>query len=452
MPKGIIETKAQEKKWQKAKEIAEEQGKGKRWPLIMHIFKQMGGMSKEESPDKNVAIERALAAQGRKTTIPEEAHQALHSWWNENKQKVLSPKQQKTLSDMQEVKARRSQIGLVKKSQYIDDIYDALFALKKTIEEDFLSKADEKRKTSRMGEWQLHHEHTPEEIAEMQKLTEQGYHPREAAHIVSGGQGGRGEPKDFLRALGNSVRPTMLSQNMMDHAKEFANDWLDNYHSKTAKYLQEEKNPVRHASSKMKEAHKERVGDYEKAYHNFLSSDELKNKSPMQRHKAIKEWKANWKSENPDHEAGIENVSRAGQAYNQAEEARKQHVEDIKRHIVSGPEAPPEQSGEFEPTTARGVAEMMGGSGKEEGPAQYGVQKDPTVSFAAQHSKFVQDVLKPQVEQKTQPKIEQTIAQPKVEQKPAEQTKTIIRRKAKPEQLERMSRVDAAKMSSKGNE
>jgi stress-induced morphogen len=447
MPKGIIETKAQEKKWQRAKDIAEEQGKGQRWPLIMHIFKQMGGMSKDDSTDKNVAIERALAAQGKKTTIPEEAHQALHSWWQENKQKMLSPEQQKKLADIQQVKARRSKMGLVKKSQQIDDIYDALFSLKSVIEEEYLSKADEKRK-SRMADWQLHPDHTPEEIAEMQKLTEQGYHPREASHIVSGGRGGRGEARDFLRALGSSVKPTMLSSSMMDHAKEFANDWLDNYHSKTSKYLQEEKNPVKHASAKMKEAHQERVGDYEKAYHDFLSSDDLKGKSPMQRHKAIKEWKSNWKQENPDHESKIEDVSKKGSSYSQAEQARKEHVEDIKRHLVSGPMATTDAPQEFEPTTARGVAEMMGTSGSEDAPPQYRVEKDPVTSFSTKHSKFVENVLKPSVSQvqEKQPEIKQeTAPQP-------EPAKTIIRRKAKPEQLERMSRIDAAKMSTKGGE
>lgn len=89
MPKGVVETPSQEKKWEKAKEIAAEQGKSKRWPLIMHIFKQMGGMSKADQDHQNVLVERALAAQGKKTTIPQEAHEALHSWWQSNKDRLL---------------------------------------------------------------------------------------------------------------------------------------------------------------------------------------------------------------------------------------------------------------------------------------------------------------------------------------------------------------------------
>jgi hypothetical protein len=455
MPKGIIKTPEQEKKWEKAKEVAAEQGKSKRWPLIMHIFKQMGGMSKADDEHKNVLIERALQSQGKKTTIPQEAHEALHSWWQQNRDRLLSQKQKEDIAQIKSVKEKRSKLGLVKGREYLDEMSIALSALKNELSEE-LSKAEEKKSS---GEWSQSPDHTPEELDRIAKLVEEGYHPREAAHMISPATGGRGEPRDFMRALQSYVKPTQLSPKMHEHAKKVAQQWLDQYEQHIAEQAKPEINPILHASGKLKNAYAEKTGDYNKAYSDFLASDELKGKSPMERHKAVQAWKAKWKQENPEQTESLSEISSAGTAFRQAEEARKKHIEDVKHHLVHGGAPIESQTSEEDvetsaPMSARAISEHMGiGGGEEDEGPKISAQMDPSMKFATQHKKFVESVLRPQVGEKAtkhpaqveQPKA--TAAAAEAPAAAAQKPKTIIRRMAKPEQLERMQRVDAAKMA-----
>jgi hypothetical protein len=166
MPKGVVETQAQEKKWERAKDIAEKQGKGKRWPLIMHIFKELGGMSKVEGEDRNVLIERALERQGKKTVMPDEVHQVLHSWWNDNNAKKLTHEQHQALADIKTAKNKPKPNLKLAKARELEGLYGALSALRQVIAEDL--RKDSKKSSSR--EWEMSKNHTPQEMAEMNKL------------------------------------------------------------------------------------------------------------------------------------------------------------------------------------------------------------------------------------------------------------------------------------------
>lgn len=441
MPKGIIKTPSQEKKWEKAKDIAAKQGKAKRWPLIMAIFRQMGGMSKADQDHQNVLVERALAAQGKKTTIPQEAHEALHAWWQSNKETALSPKQ--VLSDIKNVKDRRSKMPLVKSSSHLDEMILALNALKSEIDEKLF-------KAKYSVDWEQHPGHSPEELKRIQKLVDEGYHPREAAHLISPATGGRGEPKDFMRALASRVAPTDLSPNMLQHARSVAQQWLDQYQQHVASRARPEINPVIHASSAVKAAHEAKTADYHKAYTDFLSSDELKGKSPIDRHKAVQAWKTKWKQENPEHEGALSGVSEVGSKFKEAEQARKKHIEEVKHHLVHGGAPVESETAESEvehaaPMSARAISEHMGIGGEEEDAPKISAKMDPSMKFATQHKKFVEEVLRPQVPHKPVTAAPPPEAQPKAPEKP----KTVIRRVAKPDQLERMQNVDAAKMALK---
>lgn len=453
MPKGIVKTPSDEKKWEKAKDIAAEQGKSKRWPLIMHIFKQMSGMSKADQDHQNVLVERALAAQGKKTTIPQEAHEALHSWWQSNKDKVLSPKQKETLANIKSVKQKRSQIGLVK-SSYLDEMYKAISAIKHEIHNDLI-KAEGKSS----GDWTQSEHHTPEELERIAKLVQEGYHPREAAHMLSPSTGGRGEPKDFMRALQSYVKPTQLSPKMLDEARRVAQQWLEGYESHLAETSKPEINPIAHASSKLKTAHAEKTGDYHKAYTDFLASDELKGKSPLDRHKAVQAWKANWRQENPEHEKSLAEMSELGSKFKEAEGARKKYVEEAMHHLVHGG-APVEPSGAEEevetsaPMSARAISEHMGIGGSEDDDApKISTSQDPSMKFASANKQFIESVLRPKVGAATQKQQPAEAAAPAPTETGAtptpapEKPKVVIRRAAKPDQVERMQRIDAAKMA-----
>lgn len=446
MPKGIIKTPEQEKKWEKAKEVAAKQGKPKRWPLIMAIFKQMGGMSKADNDRSNMLIERALASQGKKTAIPQEAHEILHSWWQNNRDRLLSAKQKQGIANIKSVKEKRSKIGLVKSQEYLNEISAAFLALKNQLSEE-LAKADEDRSS---GDWSQHPDHTPEELDKIAKLVEAGYHPREAAHMISPTTGGRGEPKDFMRALQSYIRPTQLSPKMHAEAKRVAQQWLENYESHLAERAKPEINPVMHASSKLKQAHEEKTADYHKAYTDLLASDELKGKSPIERHKAIQAWKQNWKQKNPDHQTQTPKLSEATSKFKEAEEARKKYVQEAKHHLVHG-SAPIEPTGAEEevesatPMSARAISEHMGMGGSEEGEApKISAKQDPSAKFASANKKYIESVLRPQVGEAKPAPVKPAPAQ----SAPApEKPKTIIRRMAKPDQQERIKHIDAAKMS-----
>jgi hypothetical protein len=451
MPKGIIKTPAQEKKWKDAKASAAKQGQSGNWAYVMGVFKQMGGMSKVDGEDKNVLIERALSAQGKKTAIPHEAHQVLHSWWQENKEKLLSPKQKQTLSDIKASKERRAGIRLVKGQEYLNEMHAGLSAIRNQIAEE-LNKA--------RSDWQQHPDHTPEELDQIQKLVQEGYHPREAAHLISKTGSGRGEHRDFERAKKSPVAPTMLSDKMLAELKDIAKQRLGSYSQYEGSRAEPERQPVKYAAHQMKAAHAEKTADYNKAYTDFLASDELKGLSPMDRHKKVQGWKSEWKEKNPEYSKSLAEGANVGSKYKEAQQARKQHIEDIKHHIVHGGAPIESSSGEGEvessaPMSARAISEHMGlGGGEEDDAPKFSAEQDPSMRFASSHRKFLEEVLKPQVSQAQKPaaKPAQPSAQPaQPTQAPAQLVspapKTVIRRMAKPDQLERLKGTDAARMA-----
>lgn len=497
MPKGVIKTPEQEKKWKEAKTSAKESGQSGNWAYVMGVFKRMGGMSKIDGEDKNVLIERALSGQGKKTAIPHEAHQALHAWWTENKEKLLTPKQKQTLSDIKAPKERRAGTKLVKNQQYLNEMQAGLAAIRDQLLEG-LSKARHKDR-KKWVQWSQHPDHTPEELDKIQQLVDAGYHPREAAHLISPVGVGRGETRDFKRAMVSNIAPTMLSDKMLAELKQVARGRLEDYAKQAGTTAEPEKEPVKYAAHQMKTAHADKTADYHKAYTDFLSSDELKGKSPLERHKAVQSWKSNWKQQNPEYEKSLSEVANVGSKYKEAEEARKQHVAEIKHHIVYGgapiesqigeedvesqagdsagdsagdeaarlrasEEDAESQAGENDaesqaPMSAHSISEHMGLGGddkdKDKGP-KISAQQDPSNKFASAHKQYVESVLRPSTPLKSNhpalsqsPKAQALAAAaepaPAAPAEPAK-PKTVIRRMS-PEQQDRLKGTNAAKMS-----
>jgi hypothetical protein len=455
MPKGIIKTPAQEKKWKDAKASAAKQGQSGNWAYVMGVFKQMGGMSKVDGEDKNVLIERALSAQGKKTAIPHEAHQVLHSWWRENKDKLVSPKQKQNISDVRASKEPRASMKLVKNKKYLDEMYAGLSAIRNQVAED-LNKADDKKRVSKFADWQQQPDHSPEELSQIQKLVDDGYHPREAAHLISNTGVGRGEYRSFDKAKHSTVRPTMLSDKVLSELKDIARQRLEQYEAHAGKGAQPEQQPVKYAAHQMKMTHGEKTANYHKAYTDFLASDDLKGLSPLERHKKIQSWKSEWKNSNPDYEKSLVDVANIGSKYKEAEEARKQHVEEIKHHLVHGGAPIESATGEDDvetsaPMSARAISEHMGLGGEDEDEGQkISAQRDPSTRFSSSHRRFVESVLKPEVDKPKTPATQTPTPKPEASTAPqpaAPAPKTIIRRMAKPDQLDRLKGTDAAKMA-----
>ena len=108
--------------------------------------------------------------------------------------------------------------------------------------------------------------------------------------------------------------------------------------------------------------------------------------------------------------------------------------------------------------SARAISEHMGlGGGEDDDAPKFSTEQDPSARFASSHKKFLEEVLRPQVGQAQKPAAQpakpsvhpaQTPTQPTqaATQPAAPAPKTVIRRMAKPDQLERLKGTDAAKM------
>jgi hypothetical protein len=319
MPSNIVKTPADEKKWERAKEIASEQGKSKRWPLIMHIFQ---GMTKADGEDHNVKIERALAAQGKKTVMPQEMHDALHAWWQKNKSTALSPEQHQKLAEIKSVKERRKQIKLIKAEQR----KAAASELLKTLTE--MKSVLEKAIKSKLVDWQPK-EHSSEEHAKMQPFIDQGFHPREAAHMAD---------VRHVKDTHPYTKATPMSEPMMALAREIAGDHLKEYMDARGALAQPEHNPNIHVQHQAKQVARQHTGDYKKDLDAFRSSDEFKSVDPKDHGKTIAQFKLAWLKDNKDKMLGglSQAASKMAEVSSEAKAKREQEKHEIRANIARG--------------------------------------------------------------------------------------------------------------------
>jgi len=280
MPTNVVKTKVQEKKWDKAKAAAAKQGKGERWPLVMSIFKQMGGLEKDDA-DRNAKIEAALAAQGRKTTMPQEAHEALHSWWQTKGKASLTPEQQQRLEEIKAPKARRASFRVVKSKQELDDLKKSLEYLKEAVVSD-LFKAKMERK-----EWSPSRAYSDKDHAAMKPHLDAGHSLQEAAHMAGVERTAQNHPHKIPE----------LSPTMRDKAKAAAMDWIGKVKQREASEAKPELNPEKYRAGKAAEIHstsKDVAKNYAQALKEHKSS--IAHLSPEEQVASIQKFKADFHS------------------------------------------------------------------------------------------------------------------------------------------------------------
>jgi len=320
MPKGVIKTKSQEKKWDKAKEAAADQGKSQRWPLIMHIFKQMNGLSKEDN-DRNTKIEAALAAQGRKTTIPQEAHDVLHSWWSANKDKVMTPDMKQRMAEIKAPKERRAQLKVVKSVEELNLLAKSLEYLRSAVPTT-LAKAKRERK-----EWSPSRPYSSDDMATMQPHLDAGHSMQEAAHL-SGVE---------HTSHKHQFKVPELSPAMMQRAKEAAQEWISNVKMKQASEAKPEVNPEKFLTGKAAEI----GGSSTSAVKSY--ADSLKEHKSSIAHlpqedqiKSIQQFKANWHASPAAKAAHIDAAKSHAELSSQAKEARANELYEQRKNILMG--------------------------------------------------------------------------------------------------------------------
>jgi len=146
----------------------------------------------------------------------------------------------------------------------------------------------------------------------MRESMEQGYSPREAERMANAHSN---KTMTYAKALQGATDPSVPSEKMRGEMQELAKHWVANADKYERANADKAKNPVKYAAGKMEQAQEAATGDYKTAYNEFLSSDDIKGKSGRDRHKAIRDWKKQYREDNPDHEEGLNNLSETQQSY-----------------------------------------------------------------------------------------------------------------------------------------
>ncbi len=347
MPKGVVKTPADEKKWSKAKSIVKEQHGEMRWPLVMHIFQQMskaepnlkvvqGGAKDDENLSREAKIERALNAQGRKTQLPQEVHEHLHAWWSSNKDKVLTPEQQSRLKAIKETKARQSSIRVVKSKEEIDNLQKSLVFLKDVIDE-VLIKATSLtgKRGSRSTTWTPNRQYSPQENSAVKKWTDAGYYPIEGAHFSGVEKIGRGH---------NAAHP--LSEPMLAAVKDMAGRKLKDLEHQRGLHANPEHNPHLHAESHLKELHSQKstAKDFESALKDHIASGKLEGLDDFDRDMAISDFRDQWHKNNLEtkKQQSADLASQHSQLVAGAQEARGKNLYQQRKEMLMGGVSLPE--------------------------------------------------------------------------------------------------------------
>jgi len=230
--------------------------------------------------------------------------------------------------------------------------------------------------------------YTPEQQSKINALRSEGYSHREAEHMAGAYKG----PKNYQEAMKSRVKPSMPSEKMLNRLKELSGEWLQNAKSNERANADEMKSPIKYAAGQMEQAHKAGTANFQAAYNDFLQSDSVKNLSPRERHGAVQKWKSDWKAQNPEHDAGLQDVSKVQAKFADADKNIKDRNDEIADHIGRGGVSnPAEMSDEV-------GLQNLGGGKDEEGKQTGTIIKDPLTDFAAKNPRYAKMLSDEQME------------------------------------------------------
>ena len=268
------------------------------------------------------------------------------------------------------------------------------------------------KRSSRYLDWKPKGEYSDEHNATMEEHRKAGYSDREAERM----SGAHDAPTDFYSALKHTTNPSEPSPKMLEDMKSLSHEWLRNADLKTMAAAEADVNPIKHASGKSIAAHDEAHKDFADEYHQFMHSDEVKGLKGRERHKAIKEWKANYHEANPEHRENVIAAAESGKVLGSATEARKQRREEGTQALLEAGMAPGEIPSGYSAAVseAEGVkgtqaaAQMVGG---EKGEAGYtaSIKRDPAAVFAERNPEYIKS-LKGKLSEKLNPEQTQRMA------------------------------------------
>jgi hypothetical protein len=250
------------------------------WLETVNAIKIDLPLGKDDS-DRNAKIEAALSAQGRKTVMPQEAHEVLHDWWHSKGKVSLPPEQQQRLSEIKSVKAKRANFHVVKSSQELDDLHKSLSYLKQAVESD-LFKAKIERK-----EWSPGRQYSDRDMAAIQPHIDAGHSLQEAAHLSGVERTAQNHPHKISE----------LSPAMRTKARAAAMDWIGKVKQREATEAKPEINPEKYRAGKAAEIHSSSK-DVAKSYADALKQHKASvgHLSPEEQMASIQKFKADFHS------------------------------------------------------------------------------------------------------------------------------------------------------------
>lgn len=250
----------------------------------------------------------------------------------------------------------------------------------KSQEETVQDQAPAKKKDIYSKPWERG-DYSDEDHASIDKLVGDGYSEREAARIV----GAHNEHGDIFQAMHSGIQPSQISNKFLDELKPVAKQYLENADKYDKIHADVEKNPMKHAAGQMLSAHGDHTADYNKAYKDFLSSDDMKDKKGRERHKAIQSWKKEYKTNNPDYHEGLSNVSNVQNKYSEAKDTSQRNLQEKMQHIMTGGVSSPGS----EQSLSAGIQHAGGGTSDEGDPMQVSVKQDKAATFARHNPKLI---------------------------------------------------------------
>lgn len=250
--------------------------------------------------------------------------------------------------------------------------FSNIFAnLKKAIDE---GGGDDKKK-SRFVDWApSEHIYTPEQHNAIKQHLNNGYHPREAEHMV-----GIGKPKNYEDAVKSNIKPTEISDKYLGDTQHLAKEWINNYDAYRKKHADPSKNVDMAIEGAHKQASESHLGDYKTEKKKFL--DNIKDLHWKEHKSKLGEWEKNWKESHPDHDSNVKNFfDESHKKTNDALLSRQLNLKNMWGHIIGGGFNPDQDS--MSESAAR--RDFVGGVSDESGEKQSGsIEKDPMTSMVS---------------------------------------------------------------------
>lgn len=254
---------------------------------------------------------------------------------------------------------------------------DVLQILKKAIDEPPVPK----QPSSKFSDWTpSEHLYSNRQKQHVGNMVNEGYHPREAEHMA----GVTKAPKNYEEAAKSPIKPTEISDKYLNDIRHMAKAWVSNYEKYREKTADPKKNPAMAAAGHQAATHEKHLGDFNKAKEGFLNS--ISHLEGRNHHKALSNWKQQWKEQNPNHESNVQSFfDESKQGKQDISVARQGNINEQLEHIAGYVD--PDTSAM---STEAGIQEAGGTRGEDGETSGASIERDPLTSFATKNPKLVE--------------------------------------------------------------